>query len=435
MDVLLALAVAAVLVPFVQDLTAQPASRLALTAALWERHAVRVDGYPLGIDRATYKGHLYSDKSPGQPVLAVPAYGVARALGAESDRHKRIHGNLMLWAVTVFSAMLPAAILAVLMRRVAGRVDRRYAVAASLAIALGTLLLVFGTLLYGHVFAGALIFGSYAVVTGRSRLSALRLASAGLMCGIATATEYPVILLAALVGIVALTRAGRRVWPFVAAAVMPLLGLLAYQAAVFGSPFTATYKHSADPIQRHGVAGVGVPSIRMLGRVLFGDRGLLLFTPVVAIGLVGIWLLLRDRDASLKREGLVGLGAMAALLLVQSGWSNPWGGEMPGPRFVIPALPFLAAPLARVLRTPQGRLATAVAAGVGFATMGLATFAGHLAPLGASPINYWVSMLRHGHWIPTVFTMMLGRPGGWVVQAVLVVGLLAALARAAVREA
>src|SRR6476619_6104340 len=80
--------------PLVSEETAQPASRMALTAALAEHHTVDVGRYPLGVDHAKYEGHDRSDKAPGQPVLAVPVYRLGRLFGAESAAHSRFEGNL-----------------------------------------------------------------------------------------------------------------------------------------------------------------------------------------------------------------------------------------------------------------------------------------------------------------------------------------------------
>src|SRR5205823_1339876 len=71
---LLALLAIVVVGPVVALDTAQPASRIALSAALVEHHSVDLGPYrsTLGVDRATYRDQLRSDKAPGQPLFAVP---------------------------------------------------------------------------------------------------------------------------------------------------------------------------------------------------------------------------------------------------------------------------------------------------------------------------------------------------------------------------
>lgn len=80
-DVALGLLILAISVPIVQPLRAQQASRYALTGALWDDRSVWIDDYPLGVDQAEHDGHVVSDKSPGQPILAVPPYALYRLVG------------------------------------------------------------------------------------------------------------------------------------------------------------------------------------------------------------------------------------------------------------------------------------------------------------------------------------------------------------------
>ena len=78
-DLALVVLVLACAAPIVQPLGHQQMSRMALTAAVWDDGALRIDGYPIGVDRAEHDGHVYSDKAPGQPFFAIPAYAAYRA--------------------------------------------------------------------------------------------------------------------------------------------------------------------------------------------------------------------------------------------------------------------------------------------------------------------------------------------------------------------
>ena len=115
---------AVVLVPFVQELTHQPAVRFAQSAALVEDHSVRLDRFDdeVGVDRLERDGHLYSDKAPMQPLLAAPAYASARMLGAESASVLNPTGNLGLWWVTLWSTVVPLLAIAYLGVKVSERV-------------------------------------------------------------------------------------------------------------------------------------------------------------------------------------------------------------------------------------------------------------------------------------------------------------------------
>ncbi len=150
--------------PVVAKNTAQPASRVALTAALVEHRSVDLEPYreSLGVDRATYRGRLRSDKAPGQPLVAIPAYAIGRALGADSPSRLRVDDNLTLWLVTVWSVTLPFAALVMLLYLMAARFARRgIAVAVALALGFGTLLLPFADNLFGHILAALLGFGAW----------------------------------------------------------------------------------------------------------------------------------------------------------------------------------------------------------------------------------------------------------------------------------
>src|SRR3989442_8139294 len=161
--VLLAVALLIVLGPFVGPDTAQPASRYVLTANLAEHGSVDLGPYRprLGVDRAFYRGHLRSDKAPGQPILAVPVYVVGRALGADSAVHAHETGDLGLWWVTLWSATVPFVVLVALMFLAAERFARRnVALTVALLVGVSTMMLPHAVNLYGHDLAALLGFGA-----------------------------------------------------------------------------------------------------------------------------------------------------------------------------------------------------------------------------------------------------------------------------------
>jgi hypothetical protein len=79
--------------------------------------------------------------------------------------------------------------------------------------------------------------------------------------------------------------------------------------------------------------------------LLFSNIGLLRLSPVLALAIVGIVLLYRrGRRAEAVLVAAIGLG----YLIYNSGYETPFGGKSPGPRFLIPVLPFLALALGPV---------------------------------------------------------------------------------------
>jgi hypothetical protein len=91
-------------------------------------------------------------------------------------------------------------------------------------------------------------------------------------------------------------------------------------------------------------------------------------TPLVALGVFGTVLMYRrGLRAEAARIAVVAL----AFLVYNAGYVTPFGGVTPGPRFLIPALPFLAVPLALAFRRLP--LTTLAAAAVSAALMAAVT--------------------------------------------------------------
>lgn len=403
-DVLLAVIVLLLTAPLMHPLMAQQASRFAFTAALWEQRSVVIDEYEqiLGVDYAERDGHLYSDKAPGQPFSAVPVYAVYRALGGEPGSVYRPYGNLGLWALELWSAALPAALLAVLMRRLAWRVSPRHATVSAVAVATATLLLPFATVLFSHVLSAFLVFLAYVMLRRGSPPPALLVAS-GFVAALAVTAEFSAAIAGfVLLGVAMARHRGRAGW-FLAGGIPPAIFLGLYQWAAFGGPLTFSYEHAGTFGAHHeaGLVGVQSPDIGMLLQVLFGDRGLFFLTPVVLFGLVGAMVLLADRR---RRDlAIVSLTTFTLYVLMMAGWSNATGGASPGPRYVVPALPFLVVGVAEAWRRwPWLGWASAA---VGWLTMGIATYTLPLAPRDEpSAMAYWIQRARDGEWADTLLT-------------------------------
>lgn len=405
--------VLAITAPFVQTLTAQGATRYTLTAAILEQGTIELDDYApiVGIDRVERDGHLYSDKAPGQPFLGVPVLAAAYALGAQEATEFRVRGNLGLWSQTLVFCSLAGAALTALMWRHAHRSEAaRSSIVAALGLGCTTMLLPFSSALYGHVFAGLLGFGAWHLVsTPDARLR--HVALGGLLAGLAVVVEYPMALLAALLFLWLVTQ---RRWRD--AMVLSLAGapsaalLLIYNLRAYGS-FSTGY--SSKPGSSGRLNFFRIPDPSHAFDILFGPRGFV-FTPIVLVGIVAMVLLVRRRP-----DLVVPAAFFGGLFLLQAGWSNPWGGDGPGPRYIAPAIPFLATPVAFAV----GRLRPVIvgtALAVGAVAMGAVLITYELMPVGSTLI---VTHLRYAlnepGLNPTVFTMAIG-PVGWVLHAGLV---------------
>lgn len=400
----------------VHEYRAQQASRYLLTAAIVEERSIKLDRYVdvLGIDRAVRDGHTYSDKAPGQPLLAIPFFAIGRAVGVEDPRILRVEGNLGLWWVTLWSAAIPGAMLAVLMFRRARLEDPRRALGVTLAVFAGTLLLPFSALLFGHVLAALLLYVSYLLLGGDSRWP--RLMAAGLAAGSAVAVEYTAVLGVIVLAVYAAARHGKSVVAWVAGGVPVALALGAYNAVAFGSPFTLSYQFSSF----EGVTEQSRPLLAMFDTLASGNvvrlfvdgRGLLIATPLVVVGIVAAIHGIRRED---RGEATLALAMMALFLLLPVFWGNPWGGDSPGARYITPGLPFLVLPVVWAWKWwPRLTLAATL---VSVATMVSATFTNPLIDrFSFGGLGTWARFAVRGETVDTLMTLALGKWAGWLAH-------------------
>ncbi len=415
--------------PIVAGDNAQPASRYSLTAALADHGSVDLGPYEhvLGVDRAEYRGRLRSDKAPGQPILAVPVYLVGRAFGADPASAAREHGDLGLWWETLWSATLPFAVLLALIFLACARFVRRgVALAVAIAFGVGTMLLPFGANLFAHDLVALFGFGAWLLLS-TDGVTPRRTAVAGLLCGLSVFCEYEAAIVAVVLASYVLVRQRRQLRWFVVGAVGPVLALAWYQWAAFGAPWRTPSAFFAGTIEGTTEGGYTIPTLRSLSDVLFGSRGLWIGAPIALVAIAAAVLILTRATGQLRDHAVVALAILGPYVVLCAGWSGFGLLEDPGPRFLIPALPFLAAPLAvmwdrfrlpAVLFTVWGAL-FAVPATVNFLLVGI-----HEPAFPALPRR-----LVHDHFLPTVWSMAFGRAGVAVhaLTVVLVVGLLAVM--------
>ena len=318
------------------------------------------------LDKAWFEGHYYSVKAPGLAAWTLPWYAANDAVGLvgraqeAGERVRRDAGGsggspraqairnqrAVIWLLGLWAIVLPALALLVLVRSVAERFAPGYGTAAAVGLGAATLVLPYSTMLYAHVPAAALALGSFALLL-RERPP---LFAAGLLGGLAALVEYPVGLLVAVLGVWALIRFGRRAALYAGGVVLGLLPLAAYNLWAFGSVTHMSYDdvvavegrtgHDVIGLNDEGLFGVDVPDPSAAWDLLLSARGLLVLTPVVALAVWGLW----------RARSRVLLALVAVAFLYNAGYYLPFGGGVPGPRFLVPMLPFLAVGLAVALR-------------------------------------------------------------------------------------
>jgi hypothetical protein len=274
----------------------------------------------------------------------------------------------------------------------------------------------------------------------RERQSAPRLPvllGAGLLSGLVVVVEYPLALAGAILGVYGMLHPqalGRGLVPlasrgavYAAGVIAGVLPALAYNRWAFGSIGTMSYDNAVDRqgftghdtlgLNSGGFFGITMPDARVALELLISPRGLFALTPVVLMGAVGVVLLHRR---GMKAEARTIAAIALAFFVYDTGYWLPFGGGSPGPRFLIPVLPFLGVALVESWRRfPSTTLVTTVCGAV---VMTIATLTYPLIGTG-SMWQWWdrVEGAVFQHTIPTVF----GAGDGWLALAPVLIGLLA----------
>ncbi len=380
------------------------------------------------IDASYVDGRYYAAKAPGLAMFTLPWYGTLRAAGLQDAPLSTGAGyRNRVWELNLFGAVLPMLALLLLMVVAAERVVPGYGLPAAVLLGAGTLLLPFSTLFFDHVLSAALGFAAFVVLLlARERDPRVwRLAAAGVLAGLAVVVEFPLGIVAAVLGLYALTwvRPIGRIWAYAAGVLTGIAPLLAYNTWAFGSPTTLGYTNALKqpagagaPVvgaNESGLYGVGLPDPRAALSLLVSEKGLLIVTPLAIAAVLGLPLLWR-----LGRRAETAVCAAIPLLFLtyNAAYYLPFGGQSPGPRFLVPALPFLVLPLALVLRVRP-----LVVVGVGLASvavMALATFTGPLTGVEYG-IGTWLGRLERSELVETLGGRV-GFESAWVGVVVFV---------------
>ena len=337
----------------------QDQSRLCLTQALVHARLSNDECLGGSIDHARYGGHLYSDKAPGMSVLEIPSAEALRL-----PRVDQIHrSDLRLWGVRLLSSGLAFLLGAFLVGRVTEGLAPGRGGAALVTFGVGTLVAPLAAANFGHGAAGTAAFAGFLLAWRRSYLLS------GLLAGTAVLIEYQAAAIVVILGIYAALRGRRPATAFVAGT-MPGIALLGlYNALAFGRPWHLSYRYIVGAYARdqaNGFFGVGVPRLHSVHEVLVGYHGLLVDSPVLIAAAWGLFLLARTHLA----EAAVCIAVTLFFVVLNCGYFLPYGGGSPGPRYLVPALPFLAVGLGSAF-AQRARLTTLLAALSIVATVGV----------------------------------------------------------------
>ena len=452
-----------------------PMAYFTLTKALSNGTAqVDSDHWESG-DLSWINGHYFSSKAPGLSVLTLPPYVVAKSLGGASlakqaADHLRSEGiktwdakipsryfgfsttrakaetrsianqALFVWLLGLFGTVIPAVGLMFLMRWVADFLQPGTGLPTALALGLSTLVFPFATQLFSHVLAALLLFGAFALGLrerqGTERWSMVF--ATGLLLGISVDVEYPTALAGLAIGLYVVLRSDavsagtsallKRAGVLTAGGLIGVAPLLVYNAWAFGSPATISYHNQIAVLGRSGhdklgllskgFWGITFPRLSNLMELLLTPRGLFMATPVLLVSAIGLWWLRQDGK---RAEFRVSIGIIVLFLIYVAGSWWPIGGVVPGPRYLVPMLPFLCLGMPYAWkRIPAVTLALALAGSV------VMFFATSTKPIvRGTSVDQWWNLAVKGNFSVTIWDFT-GLPHGiWTVAPIALLVLLA----------
>jgi hypothetical protein len=422
-------------------------------------------------DKAWVDGHFYSVKSPGMAAISTPLYAAIEGLGGDKlaraaannvarsahpkwgydgvipienfgynvERGERVQASIkdltpIIWALTLLAAVIPAVLLLLAVRWAADRFQPGYGTAAAITLGLATVVMTFAAEFFSHVISAGLAFAAFCVLMKeRDKEPDRRLvALAGVLAGLAVTFEFQT----GLVGVVligyALSRRTdwlRRAAAYGAGAVAGALPMLAFNLWAFGNPLKLAYGYAVDfpgvsghdvlGLNSTGFFGITAPRFDSALDLMLSGRGLLVLTPILIMAVVGVFMMRRDGH---RAEANTILAVAAVYFLYNSGYWLPFGGGTPGPRFLIPALPFVAIGLAYAYkRLPALTLGLAIPSG-------LMMLAGTLTYplLGRQGTGTWADWLMEGKLEHTVLTAF-GVTNAWLAIAPFMAAVLTAV--------
>ena len=340
-------------------------TRFDLVRAIVERGTLSIDAYHENTgDKAFKDGHYYSDKAPGQPLLALPVAMSARAVMRAGGANPLSASSLVAIAYicTLFSVALPAALACACLYWIALRLGASTNAAAfgALGMGLGTPMWAYAALFWAHALAGACLLFAFAAVLTLDGAEAGQEVYwgfiVGLMAGWATVTEYPAAPASAIVALFAVVRVWNGGWPrrwrvacgVAAGALICILVLMVYLRATFGSVLHTSYSYydpNAFPWMNRGFHGLRYPRIDVAFKLLFGmKRGLFIAAPVLIAGPVGLWLL--QKRTVTRTAGLTAAAIFLYYLLFNASFGEWSAGWSYGPRYMAAGIPMLCVGLA-----------------------------------------------------------------------------------------
>ncbi len=343
------------------------ATRMFAAISLVERGDATIDEFEtLTIDKAEFRGHIYTDKMPGMTLLAMPSVWLADAVtGQRSDAFRyglrdpafsdflRLRQLLTIATTSAILIALAAVLLLDMATGITG--SAKAGLVAALTYAMATPAWGWSTTLFGHAPVGALLMiATWAVWRGTSgprETARLRYpVMVGAALGLALLIELTAIFPATVIGLWTIWRTQTLPMPerirlagITAIAVIVLLSpMLIYNQIAFGQWFRIGYQGVVGfDGMNQGLFGLTYPRLDILMQLIAGPhRGLIFVAPILILAPFGLASMIRTRAT---RDLGIMASALAVVMLLYNASYFYWnGGFSTGPRHAMPAMAFLA---------------------------------------------------------------------------------------------
>lgn len=300
-------------------------------------------------DWSNFKGHYYSNKSPGLSFMAVLPYATAQycleyVLPGDHERQVLFGAYFSTVCTTVFLS----AILCLLIFHVCNYFFR-LSITASLLAAIfygcGTIAFSYSTTFYCHQPAACYSFFAFLLLlhlrkdNGRKSYYALL---AGFFAGMAVLIEpSAIITLIALFAYAVCCKETRR-WLtlFILGCIPPGIVQGMYNVVCFSHPLASSYSYANEVVMWKSEGRLfGIPSPMKLLQLFFSPhRGLFISSPIFLMALPGMLFFLKDRKW--RAEAILCTAVSLSFILLIASFHAWHGGSAIGPRYLLPAFPF-----------------------------------------------------------------------------------------------
>jgi len=385
-------------------------------------------------DCFSYNGHVYAAKQPGQFMAGAVIYFFLHMLGLSYVKNYLLVSAL----VTFFTASLATAVAGVAVFRLAqdldGQHSSRWALLTALVFGLATTAFPYSGIAHHDVLAASYLTIAFYLIFSLShhhssqRLGLLKATLAGLFLGLTISTSMLPFFMAAVVGVYFLSlQRWKLLLPLVTGGIMGTLPSLVYNAIIFGNPLLLP--NIGGNKSRYAAGGDFSDTFfrldwdNFLNKIDFYTKSITWYVPVLWLGLLGLYFLRPER--SRERFFLFALVAVLAAYILNIGTV---GGCLYGPRYLLPALPFVCVGLVGLRQISLDKQFK-VPAAVGVALVCLFSFAVNL--VGAVRTAMFCDLSKYGftQYLPA---LLKGEPGSfplvpWLIPIVVVVCLLPTL--------